>query len=182
MALYRRAARRHPRSRVTLLILNTRPAHARWITSSVKHCLWRSSRIHRTVVTYVTLDSTASLCCCVHDSPGTEQRRGAPPTTLFTASAIKPSQVKSQYFINTPVQHTDTDTSSLIFLQIVSHLSVCDAAGGTLGCVLLPGNRGLCLQTANGKSYRSCRYVTLRGRLSTVTINFISHNKFHDFS
>ena len=34
VGLYRRAPRRHPRSRVTFLILNTRPAHARWITSS----------------------------------------------------------------------------------------------------------------------------------------------------
>ena len=62
-------------------------------------------------------------------------------------------------------------------------LWVCDAAGGTLACRWHTGlcsaawHRGLCLQTANGKSYRSCRYVTLRGRLSTVTINFISHNK-----
>ena len=74
---------------------------------------------------------------------------------LFTANAIKPSQVKSQYFIIAPVEHTDTDTSSLIFLQVVSHLSQCNAAGGTLGCVLLPDNRDLCLQTANSKSYLS---------------------------
>ena len=128
----------------------------------------------------ITRFSSLSVLLCPWQPRHWEQRRGAPPTTLFTASAIKPSQVKSQYFINTPVQHTDTDTSSLIFLQVVSHLSVCDAAGGTLGCVLLPGNRGLCLQTANGKSYHSCRYVTLRGRLSTL-ISFHT-TKFHDFS
>ncbi len=34
---------------------------------------------------------------------GTDGYRN-PPTTLITVSAIKPLRVKSQYFINTPVQ------------------------------------------------------------------------------
>lgn len=40
-----------------LLILNTQPTYVQY-GSSVKHCLWQSSRIHRTIVIYITLITT----------------------------------------------------------------------------------------------------------------------------